>query len=188
MIHEAENAIREKLDADEELVWAGMPKQGFVLQPSDTYLIPFSLMWGGFAIFWEVSVLTMNSGEEAGVQTVFALFGIPFVLVGLYIIFGRFIHDAKIRSKTYYGLTNDRIIIISGLFQEQVKSLSLKTTTDISMTERANGFGSITFGQDAPYAAFIGSNWLPGIISTTASKFEMIENPKEIYDVIRSRQ
>jgi hypothetical protein len=37
----------------ESVVWSGSPPQGLRFHSQDTFLIPFSLFWGGFAIFWE---------------------------------------------------------------------------------------------------------------------------------------
>jgi hypothetical protein len=58
---------------------------------------------------------------------IFALWGIPLVLVGLYLIVGRFFVDALQRARTYCALTNERAIIVSGLLGQKVKSLPLRT-------------------------------------------------------------
>ena len=122
--------------------------------PADAYLIPFSLMWGGFAIFWEYSVLSSKG------PFFFEIWGIPFVLIGLYLIVGRFFADARQRAKTYYGLTNQRVIIVSGLLAQAVKSLQLRTLSDVSLSERSDGTGTITFGPTAPW--WSGASSWPG--------------------------
>ncbi len=75
--------------ADEHLLWYGRPDPAKHFTGSDVFLVPFSLMWGGFAIFW------MGAALVGGAPVPFALFGLPFVVVGLYFIFGRFLVKAR---------------------------------------------------------------------------------------------
>src|SRR5437899_365791 len=77
--------------------------------------------------------------ELAGAPFFFKLWGIPFVLVGIYVMIGRFFVDARQRSRTYYGLTDQRVIIISGLRNRQVKSLPIGSLSDVSIIEKATG-------------------------------------------------
>ena len=85
MSFEVEQKLRPELSSGEHLLWSGVPSQGLRFRPADVFMVPFSLMWGGFAIFWEYSVVSSK-----GAPVFFTLWGIPFVLVGLNMIFGRF--------------------------------------------------------------------------------------------------
>jgi len=178
----ARQKIQRELMAGESLLWTGIPRQGFQLRSSDAMTIPFSLLWGGFAFFWETMVLTTNS------PWFFKLWGIPFVLVGVYLIIGRFALDSAEREKTAYGLTNTRAIIVSGLRSRTVKSLTLRAQSDISLTESPDGSGTILFGTASMHGrVFLGPRtpW-PGLPVPPA--FEMIEDAKTVYSTIRSAQ
>ena len=138
-------------------------------------MIPFSLMWGGFSFFWEFKAV--SSGEPL----FFDLWGVPFVLVGLYMIVGRFFFEAMLRSRTYYGLTNERVIIISGLSSRTVKSLQVQTLTDVSLSQEASGIGTITFGPNMSYSgrgSSAGRNPQPS--------FESITDAREVFERICS--
>jgi hypothetical protein len=183
-----ESLVNQYLESGEKLLWSGRPRGGLRLRKQDAFMIPFSLLWGGFAIFWEITASAASSKSHSPVGAVFPLFGLPFVAVGLYIIFGRFFVDARVRAKTFYGVTNERIIILSGLFSQQVKSLQLRTLSDVSFTQSSDGSGTITFGPTS-FGSFMnnpGGSW-PGARSAVPA-FEMIENVKEAYDAIRRAQ
>lgn len=178
--YEAERILAKQLSSAEKLLWAGQPKQGIVFRRSDLWNIPFSLLWGGFAIYWMILVL-IN-----GAPVFFVLWGIPFVLMGLYMIFGRFFVDARQRANTYYGVTNQRAVIVSGLRSQQIKSLDLQTLTDLSIVEQPDRIGTITFGATPPWSAlYEGWSW-PG--SAALPRFEMIKEARQVYEQIRAAQ
>ena len=98
-------ALQRQLAAGEQILWQGKPRQGLMLRSADAYLVPFSLLWCGFVIFWEWNVIRL------GAPLLFKLWGIPFVLVGLYLVAGRFFTDARRRAHTHYVLTTERLLI-----------------------------------------------------------------------------
>ena len=157
-------------------------------------MIPFSLLWGGFAIFWELMALGIffangeSEGPAGAFRIVFPLFGLPFVLIGLYLIFGRFLVDARRRSRTFYGVTGERIVIVSGLFSQGVKSLNLRTLSDLSMNQKKDGTGTITFGPTHPLASFFsGASW-PGTSGYASPSFELVQDVAQVYGIIRDAQ
>jgi hypothetical protein len=171
-----EQELGPNLNAGEKLVWVGKPKGGIVFRRSDIFLIPFSLFWCGFIVFWETSVI------ESGAPFFFCLFGIPFMFAGLYISIGRFMIDSKKRNKTVYGLTKDRIIILSGLFSRDFKSLNIKALPDLTLNQKEDGSGTITLGVgDLRSSMMQGMDW-PGM--KQPPRLEFIEHVQEVYSKI----
>ncbi len=185
-MEESAQIIQKELGAHEHVLWQGCPRQGVMLRSSDAVIIPFSLLWGGFAIFWEAMALTQTC-RSSGPVWVLPIFGIPFVLFGLYLIVGRFFVDAQQRAKTYYGVTDERIIIISGLFNKGVKSLNIRTLTDISLAEQAGGYGTISFGPVNPFSGRYPQGLWSGM-SNMMPNFDTIPQAKDVYDRIRKAQ
>ncbi|MCH9652193.1 MAG: PH domain-containing protein [Deltaproteobacteria bacterium] len=174
----AEHETRRHLESGESLLWSGVPKQGIFLRASDSFMIPFSLLWGGFAFFWEYVVITK------GASLLFVLFGVPFVLIGLYIIAGRFFVDAKMRANTYYALTDRRAIIVSGLFTQSTNSIPLRTLHDISLKERRDRTGTVILGRSNPLNdLYSGIQW-PDMSQFRVPSFERIDNAKYVHDQI----
>jgi hypothetical protein len=141
-------------------------------------MVPFSLIWGGFAIFWESAVLSN------GAPIFMALWGVPFVLIGLYLIAGRFVVDAWMRRGMYYAVTDKRILILrSGPFSKFV-AISLAQLPDANLSESAGGRGTIRFGTGAPYWGNRGfSGWTPALDPTP--QFIAIEDARRVFDHIQ---
>jgi hypothetical protein len=173
---EAEREIARELRPDERLLWSGAPAEGVRFGRGDAVLVPFSLLWGGFAIYWEATVIA------SGAPWFFVLWGIPFVLVGLYLIAGRFFVDAAVRARTAYGLTDQRVVVVSGLRSRSVSSLALTGLPEPALEEAADGSGTITFGPGPP------PRWWPGGLRGRRGggiAFEMVSRAREVYSRVR---
>ncbi len=149
-----------------------------MLRGADILMVPFSLVWGSFAMFWEYTVISSDA------PLLFRVWGIPFVLVGLYMIAGRFFVDARQRANTEYVVTSDSIIIRYGIFRRKEQILSLRELSDFSLTENRNGEGSITFGVSAAGNVFSGLASWPGV--EDVPRFDCIANVRKVYDIIRN--
>ena len=177
---EDQQAMSPYLQPNESLQWTGRPPGGLLFRRSDAVMVPFSLAWGGFAVYWEV--MAYNSGAPP----FFLLFGGIFVVVGLYITVGRFVADLMIRQKTVYAITTERALILSGLFGRTVRSINLKLQIDISLEQRENGRGTITFGSAFPVRTFFATSGWPGYGRSVVPCFELIENVASVYQLIET--
>jgi hypothetical protein len=174
--------ISRELASGERVLWSGQPRQGIGLSGADAYLIPFSLLWGGFAFFWEWSVLHSDA------PVLFALWGIPFVAIGIYMIVGRFFVEALQRSRTHYAVTSERILIVDGLFRNTVRSVSLRTLTDMSLSERSDGEGTIHFGPGTVPAMFRAFSAWPGMKERMGPMFDRIADARVVRNRIQDAQ
>ena len=126
------------LRSGEELLWSGRPDPAVTFTPADAFLIPFTIMWGGFALFWEIGVLTSDA------PPFFVLWGVPFVLLGLYAIVGRFVYKKYSKRRTAYGITEGRALIAVG--KSVFTDVPLRQTSTSIRRSRDGRHVSITFG------------------------------------------
>jgi hypothetical protein len=69
-----------------------------------------------------------------------------------------------------------------------VKSLAVETLSDVSMTERRDGSGTITFGPAPPfYSWFAGGGW-PGLGYPAVPSFDLPDGTRQVYEMIREVQ
>jgi len=153
--------ISAELEEGETLLWSAQPRQGFLLHPSDAFMIPFSIVWGCSSIFWEYQVLASDA------PLIMALIGVPFVIIGLYLIAGRFYYDAKLRGKTFYGITDRRIIILSGMREKQTHYVAIGEIENLQKFENRDGSGSLVLGFEEITTAYQSLMPIPGQMEAT---------------------
>jgi len=149
---DSQAAIQPELISGESILWAGQPTTSVILHKEDWSLIPFSLFWGGFTIFWEAAVSGFwNFGKHPGAPNLFfVIWGVPFVLIGQYLIWGRFIYAAWKKKRTHYAVTDRRVIVVQNAWGRQMASAYLDALPTLVKEEGSNGLGTLRFGQTEP--------------------------------------
>ena len=177
MDFEVQNELQQSISHDERLLWTGKPKSGIRFRPSDIAVTLFGVVWLGFAVFW--TLMAWKSG------TFMYVFGLPFLLVGVFLLIGRFFVDALKRKYTIYGITADRVIIKSGIFSKEIKSFSINNMTELTLNEKPDGSGSVYFGPvgiNQNRIIFNDSDMMQR--SRSVLGLEFIDDAKKVYDII----
>jgi len=170
--------LKKYFEKDETLVWIGKPGLKVVFNRYDYFMIPFSIFWCGFAFFWEFFAIV------GGAPFFFAIFGLPFVLVGLYLVFGRFYFDVLRRKKILYVLTNKRIIISYGTKNKTLKTAYLETFKSVILKENSNQTGTISFIIDSFDKDYEHITGFKNFIEGKSYTLEMIDDAAEVYKKI----
>lgn len=135
----------------ETVQWAGRPNAGVIFHKEDWTVIPFTLLWGGFAILVFVGASGMGkfwtNRPDKTFQWFDAIWGTAFVLIGQYMIWGRFVYSYWKKQRTCYALTNRRALIVeNGLKGSRTSSAYFDNMTIVDKRVRGDGIGSISFG------------------------------------------
>ncbi len=82
------------LDRGEKILWQGRPAPGIRVSATGIVMTGFGIFFFGFAIFWTYMASTgvSQSGQPAG-ALFFPLFGLPFLLFGVYLVFCHWFFD-----------------------------------------------------------------------------------------------
>jgi hypothetical protein len=172
---ESNQVITGQLDAGERLLWTGRPGQGLKVRGVDALLIPFSIVWGGFAIFWEVTVIWFDAAPRLH------LWGIPFVAMGIYLIIGRFLWDARRRRRTVYAVTDRRVMIVERATRRRIRTVNLRAIDEVAVVERRNRSGDVVLG--TPPRRFPFGGWSEDEVQPP--RLEFLPNVREVYDIVR---
>jgi hypothetical protein len=164
----------------ERILWSGIPAQGLLFSGRDIFLIPFSLLWCGFAIFWTYMA------TKQGAPLFFDAWGAMFVCIGLFFVFGRFIFDAWLRRRIHYAVTNQRILIMRRAPSANFTSIDLDRIPDVQLTGETATRGTLRFGAAAPGYPLSGyprmTGWFPAL--DPVPQFIGIQDPRRVFDLV----
>jgi hypothetical protein len=123
---------------DEKILWTGQPKKGFVLLGEDIFWILVGLFFIGAVSF-------MGYNTDLSFIIFLIIFTLPFVLIGLYLVFGIIIYKNYRKNRTYYAVTNQRIIILINSSNKIVESILINQIPVLKKTVKKDGSGTIQF-------------------------------------------
>jgi hypothetical protein len=140
------------LEPGERILWSARPRQGVRFQPSDWYVIPFSMIWFGFCIAWTAiagyalyAAFKNADSMEIPFLFLFPLIGLAFCAVGYQFAIGRFFKDAAARARTLYALSNKRAFVAVAGPGGYVAFLPIDRETIFEAQPEAHGFGTLKF-------------------------------------------
>lgn len=167
--------------------WTGQPSPTVIFHKEDVFMIPFSLIWGGFAIVWELGVLgygLFGSGtSKSGPSSFMALWGIPFVVIGQYMIWGRFLHAAWRKKRIFYAVTNRRVLILADARTRSLNAAMLETIPIIQKVVRRDGIGTLTFGAPISDRSKDMGSW-SGISTSGTPTFVDIPDAEQVHALV----
>ncbi len=137
-----QSLLSAELDSGEHIVWRAQPL-AHRRRRSSLPILLFALPWTAFSIFWVVM---------ASAAGVFALFGVPFVLVGLGMLSSPFLAARNARNSVY-AITNRRVLIIAESIGLQGASLKVSSVlpTTIERVQHSDGSGNLIFERTPGY-------------------------------------
>lgn len=178
IIDNAQQSIQPYLNNHERLLWVDKPGTGIQFSKADWFLIPFGLFFTAFSIFWIFMAITL-SDEVA--PRLFSLFGIPFVLMGVYVLFGRHLSDAIKRANSVYAVTTQRALILNQR-SRMLNSFPLEQLRDITYTQGPDGSGNLYLGAlDPRFQILQGTSW-PGV--KYPPTFQKIQQIQHVYSLL----
>jgi hypothetical protein len=150
---DARSRVQSRLLRGERILWIGGPDPSVNFTGADIFLIPFGLYFLGFSTFWLTAATTdSHSG-------VFGLVGVPFFLIGLYYVFGRFFYKRWNKRRTVYAITSERALALAG--PRKTQAISAHGQAISTKRSRDGQHETVTFGPPPTIGLFSNRNRWP---------------------------
>ena len=148
-----------------------MPGPGIRVRKSDILVIPFTFVWF-FVVAYQFGRMLLADGQ-------IPIGGALLILFGFYFAIGRFFVEEMQLGGTSYGVTNQRVIIITpGELVGRFKALELRSLPEVVLVEKPDGSGTVYFGPK------------PGVNPPrkVIPRFDGIADVRRVYEIIRGAQ
>jgi hypothetical protein len=145
---DAQFLVQSELQSGESLQWTGLAnpaRAAISALPASLFGLPFA----GFALFWMTAayrgshaISKSSNNPIGGVFSFFPLFGLPFLLIGLGVVFAPLFAYFK-AQKTAYAITDKRVLVISAGRTRTIKSCTPADIVSVDHREREGGSGDV---------------------------------------------
>ncbi len=174
--------IQLELMPEEEILWSGKSSLKKWISYGDYMYIPFSLMWCGFVLYWEWTVIRFQYPAS------FHLLGIPFAIFGLYMVAGRFLYKYYKKKSSCYVLTNLRAIEAYEHKWFKRREMPVKEMGRMLRFVEKDGYGVIVFNDVNPALIMKLNDGMELFRRKTKSVvgFYDIENVEQLYEMVQA--
>ncbi len=140
--------VEREVNPHEKVLWVGKPRAAALILPS-IGLVIFGIPWTAFAIFWICGASGFTWPTWHGPQSLFPLFGIPFVLIGFGLLSSPF-WIRRSAERSGYLITTKRAIIFNWKFRgADISSYGPSELAKMQKRLKANGSGDLIFDEKA---------------------------------------
>jgi hypothetical protein len=173
-------------EAGEQILWTGAPLGRIEAGIKDLFLVPFSIIWCGFAFVWEYNAIKIFITTGNKPYIFFSIFGSIFVLVGIYLLIGRFFYEAYVAGNTSYILTDRRAVILIESFPKRLQSIFTDKLDTIGLVAGKGTAGSVTFGKGS-YSSYYNNsvfyNQVTGMYQQNGVNVPFYNPPPGFYNI-----
>ena len=132
--------VEREMRAGEKAQWVGYPIPTKFAIKEGMMSFLWGIPWTTFCIFWES--MAIKSG------TLFMpLWGIPFIIIGLYLLTSPLWEYLRAR-RTVYVVSNQRLLILNGLLRPSRRSFAPPDIGSVEVDAGYDGIGSIIFSRE----------------------------------------
>ncbi len=179
-------SVKDYILHDETLLWTGKPVKPIKLLPGEKFNIIFGIFWTAFAIFWMVLAFWTTKRfdeQDLWIMKIFPFFGVPFLLVGIYLIFLSPLRIMSKRKNLEYALTNKRILIFNNGKTQTLNAFEYSDIQNVNFGCDADGIGAVTFfNTKAGMSTIVNGHSSHSNVRTICGLYN-IENVKKVYKI-----
>jgi hypothetical protein len=124
------------LDEGEHVLWQGRPDPGIEWRQMLSPTSLFGVVFTAFSLFWMGAAAAMiwGTGDAPGIFVLFPLFGLPFLLIGLFMMGGNVVWAAYLRRSTIYSVTTRQVFIARDTGAGRtLEAIRIANITDIAL-------------------------------------------------------
>ncbi len=172
----------------EKILWAGKPGTK-LLSWWELLLVPFALMVLAPPILIAQAPPPAH-GQPPPVALIVVLF-VFFGSFGLWLIPGHFVIKARRLRKTFYAVTNFRVLVLLELRRSTLQAAFIQQLPLVVRILRRNGIGTVRFGLGSgPYAQppFEGAPFAAAMHAAQAPAFVDIADAEKVYKLVSELQ